>query len=284
MNSLARNVRLALSLVLGIIVGGTMLASGAQAVDLDEIMKRGKIVVGTEAAWAPFEFVEDGKIVGYDKDVLDLIIAEWGIELEQLDVPFAGILTSLDQGKFDIVVTGLLMNPERAVKYAFTSPVAVANVAILRKKGNDRITSVEDLSGLVIGAPIPPAGPTAIFDTYNKELAAKGKSPAKIMHFQSDSDMFLALANGQIDGAVEARLVMSELMKKQPGKFEVVGDFGDPFFIGWVTRKDSTGLRDAISKEIRKIRDSGKMAELQMKWFGFTMEIPDSGYLPPGAI
>jgi polar amino acid transport system substrate-binding protein len=284
MQSIMRNTWLTLSLALGIAVCGTMLPSGAQAVDLEELKMRGKVVVGTEAAWAPFEFVEDGQIVGYDKDLLDLIIAEWGIELEQLDVPFAGILASLDQGKFDFVCTGLLMNPERAVKYAFTSPVALANVGILKKAGNDRITSVEDLSGLVIGAPVPPAGPTAIFETYNKELEKKGKSPVEVMHFQGDADLFLALANGQIDGAVEARLVMSELMKKQPDKFEVVGDVGDPFFIGWVTRKEDTDLRDAISEALRKIRDSGKMAELQMKWFGFTMEIPDSGYLPPGAI
>lgn len=284
MRSLVANIGLTFVFLFGLAVGAMVSPSGAQALDLEEIKKRGKIVVGTEAAWAPFEFVEDGKIVGYDKDLLDLIVAEWGIELEQLDVPFAGILASLDQGKFDFVCTGLLMNPERAVKYAFTSPVALANVGILKRKGDDSMNSVDDLSGLVIGAPIPPAGPTAIFDTYNKELEANGKSPAQVMHFQSDSDLFLALANGQIDGAVEARLVMSELMKKQPDKFEVVGDIGDPFYIGWVTRKEDTALRDAISVELRKIRDSGKMAELQMKWFGFTMEIPDSGYLPPGAI
>jgi len=283
MKSLMRKIWLAFSLVLGIAISGTMLPSSAQALDLKELKGRGKVVVGTEAAWAPFEFVEDGQIVGYDKDLLDLIIAEWGIELEQLDVPFAGILASLDQGKFDFVCTGLLMNPERAAKYAFTSPVALANVGILKKAGNDRITSVEDLSGLVIGAPIPPSGPSAIFETYNKELEAKGKSPAEVTYFQGDADLFLALANGQIDGAVEARLIMSELMKKQPGQFEVVGDIGDPFYIGWVTRKEDTDLRDAISEELRKIRDSGKMAELQMKWFGYTMEIPDSGYLPPGA-
>ena len=86
----------------------------AQATDLAEIKQKGKVVVGTEAAYAPFEFVEDGKIVGYDKDILDRIIAAWGVELEQLDVPFAGILTGLDQKKYDIVSTALIMNPERA--------------------------------------------------------------------------------------------------------------------------------------------------------------------------
>ena len=51
---------------------------GAAALDLEEIKKRGKLVVGTEDAYAPFEFVENGKIVGYDKDILDRIVQSWG--------------------------------------------------------------------------------------------------------------------------------------------------------------------------------------------------------------
>jgi polar amino acid transport system substrate-binding protein len=77
--------------------------------------------------------------------------------------------------------------------------------------------------------------------------------------------------------------VINEAMKKQPGKFEVVGTIGKPFFIGWVTRPEDTPLRDAISAEIRKLRDNGQLAELQKKWFGASMTIPDAGYLPEGA-
>jgi len=255
----------------------------AHALDLADIKERGKVVVGTEAAYAPFEFVQDGEIVGYDKDVLDRIVAAWGVELEQLDVPFAGILAGLDQKKYDFVCTALIMNEERARKYAFTMPVAVASVAIMKLKGNDRITTVDDLSGLRMGMPVPPAGPTAVFTKYNEKLAEKGKAAGEIVHFQGDPDLFLALANGQVDGAVETMLVIQEAIKKNPN-FEVVGTFGEPFYIGWVTRPEDTSLRDAISAEIRKLRDSGELAKLQKKWFGFEMEIPDDGYLPEGAL
>jgi polar amino acid transport system substrate-binding protein len=270
-------------MVVSAAIAAAALVGAAQALDLAEIKKKGKVTVGTEAAYAPFEFVEDGKIVGYDKDILDRIIAAWGVELEQLDVPFAGILTGLDQGKYDIVSTALIMNPERASKYAFTMPVAVADVAIVKRKGDEKVKSIDDLGGLSIGGPVPPSGPTSVLTNYAEELKAAGKEAPQIVHFQGDPELFLALGNGQIDAAVETRLVINELMRKQPDQFEIVGTIGKPFYIGWVVRPEDTSLRDSINEEIRKIRDSGEMAKLQEKWFGFTMEIPDSGYLPPNS-
>ncbi|GIS88122.1 MAG: hypothetical protein CM1200mP18_08320 [Gammaproteobacteria bacterium] len=52
---------------------------------LEKIKRTGKTTVGTEAAFPPFEFIKDGKIVGYGKDILDYIIADLGVELNQLD-------------------------------------------------------------------------------------------------------------------------------------------------------------------------------------------------------
>lgn len=266
-----------------LLVGTALCSAGAWALTLEEIKERGKIVVGTEAAYAPFEFIEDGKIVGYDKDVLDLIVESWGVELEQLDVPFAGILTGLDQEKYDVVVTALIMNPARAEKYAFTAPVAVGEVALMKNKGDDNVAGVEDLSGLRIGGPVPPSGPTDVLTRYNAELSAD-KQAEEIVHFPGDPELFLGLANRQIDAAVETTLVIAEAMRKQEGRFELVEPIGDPFYFGWVTRPEDTELRDAFNEEIYKLRDSGKLAELQEKWFGYSMEIPDSGYLPPNAL
>ena len=118
MNLFPTTLRPSAGLALGAVLGSTMLLSGAWAVDLNEIKQRQKVVVATEAAFAPFELIEDGEIVGYDKDILDLVIANWSVELEQLDVPFAGILAGLDQGKYDLVSTALMITPENVKKYA----------------------------------------------------------------------------------------------------------------------------------------------------------------------
>jgi polar amino acid transport system substrate-binding protein len=266
------------------VVGATAAPKPAAAADpFDEIKKRGRVIVGTEAGYYPFEFIEDGKIVGYDEDVLNAIIKSWGFKMEQIDLPFAGILPGLLQKKFDFVATALLVNPERAKRYAFTMPLAQTKVGVLKLKGTSKVKSVDDLTGLTIATATPPAGPTVIFMHYNDELKAKGKGAEQKM-FSSSGDEILALANGQVDAMVDSTPVLLGAMKKYPDKFEVVGTFGEPFWVGWVTRPEDLGLRDAINVEIRKLRESGQLEVMQKKWFGYTMPTPDSGYLPPDAI
>lgn len=249
----------------------------------EEIKKRKKIVVATEAQYYPFEILEGGKIVGYDKDILDLIIKAWGIQLEQLDLPFTGILPGLLQKKYDVVVTALLINPERASRYAFTMPVAAVNVGMLKRKGDPKVKSVSDLSGLVVGTVPPTGGPAQIFAKYNETLKAAGKGAADVKNFQSSPDIGVALANKQVDVMVDSAPPLLGAMKASPDAFEMVGTFGDPFWISWVTRPEDGDLRDAFNAEIKKLRDSGELKRLQQKWFGYTMDLPTSGYLPPGA-
>jgi len=277
-----------LALAMAILVAGLLawqaVPSGAASGLFNEIKKRGQVNVATEAAYYPFEFIEGGKIVGYDKDILDDIIKAWGIKLNQLDLPFAGILPGLLEKKYDFVATALLINPERAKKYAFTMPIAQVKVGLLRRKGDTRVKSVADLTGLVVGTGTPPAGPTVIFMHYNDDLKAKGKGIKEQKMFSSSPDEFVALGNKQIDALIDSTPVLLGGMKKSPGAFELVGTFGEPFWVGWVTRPDNLDLRDALNAEIRKLRDSGELAKLQKRWFGYSMPIPDTGYLPPGAI
>jgi len=258
-------------------------AFNACADGLGTIKQRGTALVGTQADYPPFEFIENGKIVGYDKDLLDAVIAAWGVKLDQLDLPFAGLLTGLMQKKFDFVCTALLILPERAQKLAVTLPIASARVGFWKRKDNAKVKSIDDLTGLTVGAVVPPSGPTALMTAYNEGLAKSGKGAADIKYFQGSTDLSLALLNAQVDVWVTTSLTMNAQMKKYPDKFELVGDFGEPLYYAWGTRPDDPSLRDAINVELRRLRDSGQMERLQQKWFGLTMKVPDSGYLPEGA-
>ena len=203
--------------------------------------------------------------------------------MEQLDLPFTGILPGLLQKKYDFVATALIINPERATRYAFTMPLAEVKVGVLKRKGDPKVKSVDNLSGLVVGTVPPTGGPAQFLLKYNETLKSSGKAAADIKNFQSSPDIAVALANQQVDVMVDSVPPLLGAMKTSPNAFELVGTIGEPFFEGWVTRPEDTDLRDAINAEIRKLRDTGELKRLQEKWFGYTMEIPTTGYLPPGA-
>ena len=261
------------------------IAVGAQAeTTLEKIKRTGTVTVGTEAAFPPFEFVENGKIVGYGKDILDYIVADLGVELVQLDLPWQGILPGVLAGKFDFVATTVSVRPERAKTYAFTVPIAEGTTWVMKRKGDDSITKVDDIAGKVVSAQLSSGGQAAAED-FEKDMQARGVgSYGELKLFTAYPEIFMATANGTADVAIGPLPTLAVASKKSEGTFELVGPIRDPSYMGWVTRPEDTDLRDYLSSVMLEMRDNGKLYESQDKWFGFKMPIPSEGYLPEGAL
>lgn len=107
---------------------------------LDRIYADKVFTVGTEARYAPHEFIEDGEIVGYSADVMKLIMPQMeGVELIRMDLPWQGILPGLERSRFDYVVTAVTATPERIQRYHLSAPVADATMAILKQIGRAHV-------------------------------------------------------------------------------------------------------------------------------------------------
>lgn len=252
---------------------------------LERILERGVATVGTEAAFPPFEFVNDaGEIVGYGKDILDVVIAELGVELEQLDLPWQGILPGLLTENFDFVATTVAINEERAQRYAYTLPIANGQPHIMTREG-EAIESEGDLAGMVVGTQLA-SSVEPIARALDARLSAEGEGFAELKLYTAFTDTYVALATGEIDAVIQSLPNLAVLVKERPGLFEIsapVETSVEWTYMAWVTRPEDTDLRDFISGVIRDMRDDGRLYELQDKWFGFRMEIPDEGYLPASA-
>lgn len=258
------------------------LPTAASADTLDKIKKSGKVTVGTEAAFPPFEFVQNGKIVGYGKDILDVIVADLGVQLEQLDLPYQGIFPGLLASKFDFIATALMISDTDAKRVAFTMPIAEGSSSILKRKGDTRINKVDDLNGKVVGSQLGTPSERLLRDMSAK-YKAEGKPGFELKLFTSGPEGFLALANSQIDAVVSLLPTLKALAVKQPNTYEVVGRiFDKQDYIAWATRSDDKPLRDYLSSRIKALRDNGKLYAMQDKWFGFRMEVPDSNFVPAG--
>jgi polar amino acid transport system substrate-binding protein len=245
---------------------------------LDEIKKRKEIVVATEAQYPPFEFVENGRIVGYHADLLALVLKDLvgqGVKVNQLDLPFQGLLAGLQAKKYDMIATALFGTEERAKRFAFTVPTAYGTTGIVTKAGNAAINKPEDLAGKIVGAPQA----TKYLDQmrkYSDELKQKtGTGMKETREYVSFTEIYADIDNGRIDAAPNGLPNLAWLMKQQPGKYKLVGQLGDRTYFAWATRTEDRDLADYLSVQILKAKKDGTLRELQMKWFGLEMETPD---------
>jgi polar amino acid transport system substrate-binding protein len=278
--------------VLGLLAGGAclgllVLQPAFAETTLEKIKRTGELTVGTEAAFPPFEFVQDGKIVGYGPDILAEVVKGLGItKLNQLDLPWQGILPGVLAGKFDFVATTVGINEERAKRYAYTLPIADGIPYAVKRKG-DPMAAVEDLNGKVVATQLASSTEPVARAVDAKLKAAGGTGFKELKLFTAFPESYVALANGDVDAVIQSLPSLAVLVKERPDVFDLAMPTpvdGGYTFLAWVTRPDDKDLRDAISGIIRTMRDDGRLGVLQKKWFGFEMKIPDSGYLPPDAM
>jgi polar amino acid transport system substrate-binding protein len=256
----------------------------AEGGTLADIRKRGKLTVGTEAAYEPFEFVQNGQIVGYGHDVLELMAARLGVQLEQMNLPFQGLLPGLMSHKFDFVATSVGITPERARRFAFSEPVGVVRSVLMVRANDSSIKGDFDTAGKTIGTQMGSSS-QPVADEFEKELKAKtGKGYADTKLFQAYPDVSNALANKTVDVALMPSNIAAVEMRKQPNEFRIVGTIGQPKLLAWVANPNDLEIRKFINDSLDEFRTNGKLAALQTKWFGAPMDTPRTDYLPSGAI
>lgn len=264
---------------------GLGISAGAASADLlADIKKKGVFTAGTEARYAPFEFVEDGKIVGYSQDIMDLIMAHpemAGVKLDRLDLPWQGILPGLEAKRFDYVVTAVTATPERIERYHMSVPIADATMAILKRADDATIATPMDIAGKTIGSQTG----SAQLDELNvlaAKLAEAGTPVAGIRDYVDYTEAYADLATGRIDAVANSLPNLLEAARTRPDVFAVAeGTFGPPKMFGWAARKDaeSASLAAFIDARLIELNESGKLGELQVKWFGKDMKLPTA--LPP---
>src|SRR5262249_798683 len=201
-----------------------LLAPSSRAGLLDDIKKKKEIVIATEAGYAPFEYVEAGKIVGYHADLPALGMKDLphpDVKMNKLDLPFASLLAGLQAKKYDMIATALFGTEERAKRFAFTIPTAFGTTGIVTKADNASIAKPDDLDGKTVGAPQA----TKYLDqmkALSEEFKKKGgKGIKEIKEYASGfTEIYADIDNGRIDAAPNGMPNLAVLMKQQPGKYK----------------------------------------------------------------
>jgi polar amino acid transport system substrate-binding protein len=249
----------------------------AHADTLDDVKKRGTLIVGMEAAYVPFEYFDSGKIIGYDCDIANAFAAKLGVKAQFVDTAWAGVIPSLYTGKFDCIISGMTITAARAKKVLFSMPYADASVAVLIRAGDDRIKTAADLSGKMVGVQLGSAAVTVI-QSFEDKLKAEGKPGYTGMkQYDHYPEAYQDLVNKRTDGVVNSISSLMVVMRDAPGQFAIVGGIADiKAYFGMAFRESDTTLQTAANTQLAAMKADGSLAKLQIKWFGSAMASPNT--------
>ncbi len=249
----------------------------ARADTLEEVKKRGTLIVGTEAAYVPYEFFKDGKIIGYDPDIADLMAPKIGAKPQFIDTQWSGIIPALYAKTFDCIISAMTITKERAEKVLFSMPYADASNVILLRAGEESIKTADDLSGKTVGVQLGSAA-AGIIKGFEAKLKAAGKPGySDVKQYEHYPEAYQDLLNKRIDAVVNSRSTLMVVMRDAPGKFKVIAGISDiKAYFGMAFRKEDAALRDFVNTQLAAMKQDGTLTKLQEKWFGGAMETPNT--------
>jgi polar amino acid transport system substrate-binding protein len=263
-------------------IGATGLASlasvrTARADAMAEAKKRGTLIVGMEAAYVPYEFFKDGKIIGYDPDIIEQVVPKLGVKAQLVDTAWNGIIPALYAGKFDCIVSAMTITKERADKVLFSMPYADASNVMFLRADETRFKSGDDMSGKVVGVQLGSAA-AGIIKTFEEKLKAKGLAGYKeVKQYEHYPEAYQDLLNKRLDVVVNSKSTLMVVMHDTPGKFKMMPGVSDiTAYFGMAFRKEDAALRDFFNQQLAAMKTDGRLAKLQEKWFGGTMETPNT--------
>lgn len=259
-----------------------MLSQNALAADLTEIKQKGVIKVVTEDNYPPFEFIENGQKKGFHKDIIDeLNLYSSDFKVEQKIMPWTGLLASVSTGKNDIAITAALLTNERLKKFDFVAPIASAQHFYIKRKNDSSINSIADLDGKTLGVQAGSAMLTRLPE-LEEMLAKTGGKIGKIVEYPSYPEIYADLANGRVDYVINAIIPLNDLLKKRSkifAKGQAVSGHG---YVGWPVTKGSDELIAYLNGFVMHLKETGKLQELQIKWFGEAFDdLPEQAITSP---
>ncbi|HOJ92816.1 MAG TPA: basic amino acid ABC transporter substrate-binding protein [Dictyoglomaceae bacterium] len=232
---------------------------GAGAVD--RIKKAGVLKVGSDVAYAPFEYMEGDKAVGFDIDIAQEIANALGVKLQIINTSFDGIIAALKAKKFDIIISAMTITDERKKEIDFSIPYYDSGQIIVVRADNNTIKTEKDLKGKIVGVQLGTTG----------ELTAKKLKDQvgikEIRSYETIPEAFMDLELGRLDAIINDLPVSLYYAKTRP-KLKCVGEVFTTEQYGIALRKEDKDLRDKINEILLNLKKTGKYNKIYKKWFG----------------
>lgn len=248
-------------LIVGIVVFFHGLAANAGAIE--DAVRRGTLKVGTHPSYVPFEMTDrQGRVVGFEVDLLREMSNALGVELELVTVPYTELIPSLAANRFDLIGSGMTVTAQRNIQLNFSdSFIIVGQTAILHPRLAGQVGSIEDLNeaGYRIAATEGTTGETA---------AQRFLGAARLRSFPTPEEGLRQVLEGKADAFIHDApynlMAMSRpayrhlLFLEQPFTYE-------PLAFG--LKKGDYDSLNWINHFLDQIAQDGTYDRLHDKWF-----------------
>jgi polar amino acid transport system substrate-binding protein len=247
-------------------------AGGSTAAQRLDTLEKGKLKVAV-ASYMPYTAVRGGKIVGLDGEIIETIADRLGLEVQPQLTDFTGMLGGVQSHRVDITVGGVAWSEERQKQGLFTDPPYYSPPAMGVRNGKSYST-VSDLQNSRLG--------TVTGYVWVKSI--KDVPGAKLGAYPNAQGVFDDLGSGRLDVGFLDPLLIVYFQKQRPDlkiqtqyllpptdqevKQHPNYEFFRPYMTSFYVPKQEPKLEQAVTREIRKMYESGEMEKLVKKWGG----------------
>ena len=213
-----------------------------------------RLVMVTEASFAPYEYYSDGRIVGVDVDIAEEIAREMGVKLVVKDVAFDSIIHEVKSGKADIGVAGISYTDERAKQVDFSNNYTSSKQVVLVRDFSD-INSINDIKGKKIAVQLGSVADMYVSDEYKpKNIIRQKKYLAAIQD----------LKDGKADCVVMDELPARQILKQNSG-IRILDEVLAEDNYGIIVDKGNKELLEVVNRVIERLKQEGKIDEYVLK-------------------
>lgn len=240
--------------------------SAIAASALDDVKARGKMIVGVRYDSPPFGSLDsNGKVIGFDIDLITDIAKRLGVGIEMVQVTAKTRIPMIESGKIDIIAAVLTHTRERDRVIDFSISYLLDGQRLLVKKGSG-IKGAGDLKGKTV---------SAVQGSYNEATIRKIVPEAKVLVFQEYPQAFLALKQGLADAFTTTATILEGVAKQDPD-FESVGEFLTSEPIAFGIRENDSKWRDAINFALQDMVADGTFKTIFEKYFTLPYRAPET--------
>ncbi|MBW7982340.1 arginine ABC transporter substrate-binding protein [Enterobacillus tribolii] len=215
----------------------------------------------SSATYPPFESLDaNNQIVGYDMDLAKALCAQMKATCTFTNQAFDSLIPALKFKRYDAVISGMDITPERQKQVTFTKPYYANSAIIIAHKG--KYQSFADMKGLRVGMENG--------TTHQKYLQDK-QPDIKTVSYDSYQTAILDLKNGRIDGVFGDTAVVNEWLKTNPDLASVGEHITDPQYfgigLGIAVRPEDKALVEKLNTALDEIKANGTYKAINDKWF-----------------